>query len=167
MPSLLLSCSDAAVTFVINESCIDHSAAAGDRSVPALAPKSLSSPGPTADVFRQDVSEGGLVYSHSISALSNTCTATAGFTSVSIWKGLSWQTYPTCSVPCCEGRKKRGKWIMRFTAVSGWCLLYGSVWNKPVRTRCSERKTTAWRGVVQRAAETGLQEMWGSNMWHW
>lgn len=44
-------------------------------NAPALAPKSLSRPGPTADVVVQDASEGAPGYSHS------TCTATAGLTS--------------------------------------------------------------------------------------
>lgn len=50
----------------------------GDTRSPALAPKSLSSPGPSGDAFGEEASECGSVY---MSTLSN---ARPGFTSVSI-----------------------------------------------------------------------------------
>ena len=55
-----------------------------DAEIPALAPKSLSSPEPPADVLRQEFSNVGFTYSQFMTTLSNGCTAASGFASVSI-----------------------------------------------------------------------------------
>lgn len=86
-----------------------HTGQSVQHTVPALAPKSLSKPGPTADAFIPDTSDRHSMYSHSISALSGTCTPTIGFKSASISKVVLWRMWPTWSV--CTNEESSSQWL--------------------------------------------------------